>query len=415
MMTPSTAPDVGRIVADALAPQREGLVDAMMGTVRTKAPELVHNAETAALFRASSEANVVRLLEVVRGEVSSGLEPPAAALEYAHHISTDSDVSLAVLLRSYRRGQAAFTTRCLELAGQTPGSSPADLIWIVSSISSYVDQACERITNNYQDERERWLQSREGMRQQWIGRILEAESDSPGGAEAPVDLDAAEEFLRYRLRGQHVAMELWANRQTTRAEQEGVRDRLYELFDVRPGRLLMRTDQNSVWLWLHPGPAARLPTEADLPPGAFAAVGSIGSDVAGFRRSRREASRVRALMTSARHQPRVATWDQIAPIATMASDPRAVSALIETTLGELAEAQHDELRETLAVFLETNRSHLATGERLHLHRNTVSYRVRKALDLCAADPDAEPFALMAALNADRWLPERASRSGMPAR
>jgi DNA-binding PucR family transcriptional regulator len=52
-------------------------------------------------------------------------------------------------------------------------------------------------------------------------------------------------------------------------------------------------------------------------------------------------------------------------------------------LGPLAadEEAAARLRDTVRVFLETKRSYLETAARLHLHKNTVHYRVRKAEEM----------------------------------
>ncbi|MFE0250312.1 helix-turn-helix domain-containing protein [Streptomyces sp. NPDC059010] len=65
------------------------------------------------------------------------------------------------------------------------------------------------------------------------------------------------------------------------------------------------------------------------------------------------------------------------------------------TLGELAEddRRRELLRETLRVLLSTHRSQSATADQLMMHRNTVHYRVQRAVDHHHLGLDAHAFDL----------------------
>lgn len=145
----------------------------------------------------------------------------------------------------------------------------------------------------------------------------------------------------------------------------------------------------------------------DPPAGVRVALGPVAAGVAGFSRTRAAVSRVRELMESARHTPQVARWDDVAAVAALTADRSTTTAMMHSVLGALAgpDPRLVELRETLRVFLERGRSHTATAAAMHLHRNTVAYRVGKAMDLCGGHREDRTFDLLAALNADRWSPE----------
>jgi hypothetical protein len=53
---------------------------------------------------------------------------------------------------------------------------------------------------------------------------------------------------------------------------------------------------------------------------------------------------------------------------------------VAETLVDLAldDDEHERLRETVRVFLTTGGSYVASAERLHPHRNSAHYRIRKA-------------------------------------
>ncbi|MFG1784068.1 helix-turn-helix domain-containing protein [Rhodococcus oryzae] len=61
------------------------------------------------------------------------------------------------------------------------------------------------------------------------------------------------------------------------------------------------------------------------------------------------------------------------------------------------------LRDTLLTFLDAQGSYTATAERVHLHKNTVKYRVDKALEERGRPLDDERLDLELALIGCRWL------------
>jgi DNA-binding PucR family transcriptional regulator len=80
---------------------------------------------------------------------------------------------------------------------------------------------------------------------------------------------------------------------------------------------------------------------------------------------------------------------------------------VKRELGALAAAddQTSRLRETLYVFLEEGMSRPRTAERLHIHGNTVSYRVARAMDVLDAPVEGRRTTLAAALMLARVLGE----------
>ncbi len=71
----------------------------------------------------------------------------------------------------------------------------------------------------------------------------------------------------------------------------------------------------------------------------------------------------------------------VAIASLLAQDLPATTAWVREVLGGLADDSPTAatLRETLSVYYATRESHLHTATRLNLHRNTVKYRVGKAL------------------------------------
>ncbi len=394
MPTAQAVPTPIRKLARAVAPGRAAFVDALVTLTRSEITELNHDDDLDGLLHASIEENVSRLLVILADGVSPTAAPPSGAMEYARRLG-DSPVSLAALLRAYRIGQARFTEHCLTVASGLPTPLAAEQqIWVVNAISAYLDHVCEQVTIIYQSEHDRWVRGQVGERLLWLTRLLE-------GAE--VDIRAAEAALGYGLSGPHLAAEIWSA--ASRADLEEIAGTIARAHGAHRGALIVRRDARRVWLWC----AARTSpgqTPVEAPPGVRVAFGPVLPGPDGFARTRRKASRVRELMESARHTPQVTTYREVAAVAALTADPEAVAAMTRTVLGALAgpEERLAELRETLRVFLECGRSHTATSAAMHLHRNTVNYRVGKALALCGHD--GSTFDLLAALNADRWAPAR---------
>lgn len=96
---------------------------------------------------------------------------------------------------------------------------------------------------------------------------------------------------------------------------------------------------------------------------------------------------------------------EVRTAAVLAADLEFTRRLVDWALGGLAvdDEGSERLRETLLGFLQEKGSYLATGERVLLHRNTVKYRVAKAIAERGRAADEDRLELELALIACRWL------------
>lgn len=136
------------------------------------------------------------------------------------------------------------------------------------------------------------------------------------------------------------------------------------------------------------------------------ALGAVGSGLAGFRSTHRQALAAHALALAAGPAGVAVTrFDDVAPLALMAGSLELLRDWVVETLGPLAEDDEHSgrLRETLLVFLEQKGSFKATAERLTVHKNTVQYRVRKAEKSLGGPVDRDHLEVELALLACRWL------------
>jgi len=89
----------------------------------------------------------------------------------------------------------------------------------------------------------------------------------------------------------------------------------------------------------------------------------------------------------------------------IAQDLTATRARVRSALGGLVATDEPTVRrrETLQGFLATQGSYPATAERLHLHKNSVRYRVDKAIDARGRPLEEDRLNLELALTACEWL------------
>lgn len=113
---------------------------------------------------------------------------------------------------------------------------------------------------------------------------------------------------------------------------------------------------------------------------------------------------------------RVVRWEDHLPTLLLTHDTTLVTAMARShlaPLGRLREQQRERMAETLLAWLETGRNANEAAERLHVHPQTVRYRVRRLTELfgsCLRDP-VRRFELELVLRARRLLGPLEGRGG----
>ncbi len=178
--------------------------------------------------------------------------------------------------------------------------------------------------------------------------------------------------------------------------------------------LFFPRDRSTGWGWL---PLGREASAIDLDAAAAElgaheslriALGSPGAGLTGFRVTHLEAVRAQQVALAAQATARAITSyaePEVRTAAMLASDLEASRRLVSKALGGLAADTEgaERLRETLLTFLSEKGSYTATAERVHLHKNSVKYRVDKAVEERGRPLDDERLELELALVACRWL------------
>ncbi|MER7435804.1 MULTISPECIES: PucR family transcriptional regulator [Pseudonocardia] len=346
-------------------------------------PEFRHDETLRSLMVASTSANLVAIMDMLVHSIPMDrITVPPAAAEYARRFA-QHDLSLEALLRAYRLGEQMFAQWALDALRAGPHHGDPDVLDAVSVLSErtnrYIDEVIAGLIDIYEAERRRWsTRSGAGLATR-VRMVLDTD---------PLTDAAASELLGIPVTGRHTAALVWAPASGDgpadgHALQAGAR-LLYEACGRTP--LTVLADSRTLWAWLSGPDEVRLDVgllRDRLPAGVRIAVGGSATGIDGFRGSLAEAQRARAVAETAEDRPAVVRFDDVAVAALLTDRSEDLRRWVARTLSGLTadEPGTDQLRETLRVFLAAGGSYIQAAARLHLHKNTVHYRVRKAEEL----------------------------------
>lgn len=356
-------------------------------------PELRGDEILLELLRASTESNVETFLHVVQHEIPiESVRPPSAAIEYARRLA-QRNISANALLRAYRIGQNRVLAWAVDEVSR--GEPDREVAFAASRVLQvmtfgYVDEVAEQVVAEYESERERWLANRNTVRAAMLTSILSG---------ADVELGNAENALGYRLRQHHLGLVVWgadadgSSRELRRLES--LIGNVAEAVGAVGQPLFLPQDRGLAWAWLPLGravldgvaDAAAIAGLIDEPAtGLRVALGRPQAAVEGFKVSHEEAVRAYSVATIAGGSaPPVTNFDdpavQVSSI--LARDLDGTRKLVASSLGGLAadDGNCARLRQTLHSFLRAKSSYSAAAEVLHVHKNTVRYRVDRAAEV----------------------------------
>lgn len=337
-------------------------------------PELPDDREVFEEARASSEANVLAVLqETASGEEERVHLPPAAA-EFARR-SVRRGIPLNAILRGYRLGHQFLVHELQETITSLADGPSLDAVQRALAASfRYIDAGVGQLVEEYESEREQWTRSAAARRMEMVHAILAAEWLDPGTAGS---------VLGYPLDRTHVAAILWRSGRDGDADGslEGAAGALAaQISDARP--LLISVDEQMLWMWTtvpRTGPPPKLSMDNT---GVRVAVGEALSGADGFRRSHQVAQEVaRVARLCGDEAPALLDWEGVGLVALMTADLERAQAFVQRELGALGSADAGDLRDTVRAFLAHRGSHAAAARELYVHRNTVAYRLTQAEEL----------------------------------
>ncbi|MGI5219338.1 helix-turn-helix domain-containing protein [Nocardia sp. CA-290969] len=350
--------------------------------------------QLAELRVASVHANVATMIEILANGIPvHHLQPPIAAMEYARR-AAQRDIPSHFLVRSYHMGQNAMMRICHDEIGRR--NLPVDLgLAVIERLTEIVHSYADRITlyvfETYETERKRWMKVRGNVHSSTVHSLLSAAIPDQVGFESETG---------YRLDRTHLALIVWYSGPEGEAEALTALDSgiqaVADAVNSSAPPLSTAIDRRTMWAWcpFDGRPAAglrELSVTAALPAGVRVALGLAGEGVDGFRRSHQQATAAYFVATVPDIQPQhpVTGFGDpgVAVVSLLAKDLVSTREWVQETLGELAEntVQAAILRDTLRTFYETGESHVHTAQKMTLHRNTVKYRITKALTATRTD------------------------------
>ncbi|MFE5393067.1 PucR family transcriptional regulator [Streptomyces sp. NPDC056568] len=307
-------------------------------------------------------------------------------------------VSLGNVLRGIRLAHAelvrALMTACQERV--PPADHAQQFRRISERLFGLVDDFSSRMTAEYLAEHDRWVTSGAAAREETARMILDGE---------PVQEEAAGQSLGYPLGGHHLGFVAWSDTEvaapTTELQQAAARFLRHRGCAVS---VIIPTGRTSLWAWGNPS-AVEERAEPQLPPDVHVACGSVRTGMAGFRQTHQEAQHAARVMRLNPGAAQVLDYPDVAVASLLSTDLPAIRRFVRDELGALAvDSPHmQQLRETLRHYLRSERSLAASAARLHVARNTVTYRVKRAQELVGHDFGTRLLDVLSALEAAHVL------------
>lgn len=420
-----TTTSVDAVVATVIAEMSAHLVEESRNirqVLEREIAELGTGSQLAELLGASIEGNVDTVFHVLQhGITADHLHAPSAAMEYARRLAQNG-IPVTALVRAYRLGQTTLLDRVfarIQASSIDPvvGLQVSHRILSISSV--YIDWISEQVVTAYQVEHERWLANRNNVRATRIRELLSTGERS--------DESRLTRQIGYELAQHHCAAIVWmreldADRDAL-PELERVARQMCETVEGRPNPLFVAADRLSAWVWIPLGHKPdRLAIDAvrnGLEPvdlgDVRVALGTSQYGSAGFRSSHLQAQRTLSIARLGDDARRTITYygdPGLAMSSIVGSDIARAHEWIRATLGRLADNTEaaQRLRETLRAYFDCRSSHKATALALHLHYNTVKYRVKSAEQMLGRPISADRFDIEQALVLQSWLGDDALHS-----
>jgi len=288
---------------------------------------------------------------------------------------------------------------------------PALLLAVTHGVAGYFDDSVRAVITEFLAERQRAIAASVAERRRVVAALI-------AGDEVPADIAAA--ALGIGLAQHHLALILWRpgtsgsngedaagwskSQLELAAGRAAARLRAPATLTMPPDETLAGSASEAIACWLTnplPFAATYLENLAEL----FAATREVGVAVgvpcqgaAGFRRSYLASVDAYRVARAARRAS-VTGYAEVGALALLSADQERARWFVSEELGQLAgpgPALAD-LRATALCYLDTGRNLMGAARQLHVHRNTVVYRLAKIERLLGRPLDERPFATQAAL------------------
>ncbi|WUI35290.1 helix-turn-helix domain-containing protein [Nocardia sp. NBC_00416] len=340
------------------------------------------------LRAASIHANVATMIELLASDIPvDHLQPPTASVEYARRMA-QREIPSNFLVRAYHMGQNVMMRICHDEVGRRGLPTPlglAVLTRLTELVYAYTDWITVYVFETYETERMRRTNARGNVHSSTVHSLLSATAPDPAVFESETG---------YRLDQTHLAVILWYTGNDEAGAlsllDSGTRT-LAHVLRADGAPLVTAIDRRTLWVWIPFGrqpavEATELGSVTGLPEGVRLAIGLPSPGLDGFRRSQQQAAAAYFVATIPGTPSAPVTIGfgdpGVAVVSLLAKNLDSTREWVREVLGGLADDtdQAATLRDTLSTFYESGESHLHTAQQMILHRNTVKYRITKAVE-----------------------------------
>lgn len=326
-------------------------------------------------LKASTRAHWERYLTVETARPQDEL--PSAVERYAVAVARHGR-DLPFLLKVYAVGRSLGWQMLTEAVRAVPDDGPdrAELLMSLwDRLHTMLDASLERVVATYVAERQRLEGGTAAEQAALVERLL---ADGHGE-----DAERASLTLRHPLHHQHTAAVMWTDHAHGVAVLEDAARRAAQALGA--GAPLVIHRGRTLWCWLAtaapPDLALLAPERERLGTDRVrAAFGTTGPGLRGFRVSHREAVAAHRVAVDTPVDEPITLYADVELVAMLRGVPHEASAFVRRVLGPLADEgpTNDGLRETLLAVLEADGDLARVAAALHVHRNTLRYRLAKA-------------------------------------
>jgi hypothetical protein len=342
-------------------------------------------------------------ITLLRGMLGAWTDPGEAtcapeAIDWAKDLARQG-FPVEDLLKAYRIGHACLWQIWLRLL--TAWTSDSALLAEASAATSaylfiYVEAVLTPILAAHQAERERLLRRTQSLAEGELRRILRGDA---------VDVGTASQRLRYRLDRWHIGFIVWSDKgddDDAPAQLDRACAQLVERLGFEGNALVVPAGRAVLHGWLSAWQPLG-PPEPTAIAGVHIAFGEPVAGIDGFRQTHDQSRYARRVAQLGDEAPACTVYRDIAVSALLSEDVAHARDFTARTLGGvLGGRDAGQLIETVAIYQEEGLSLQRAAERLHVHRNTVAYRVRKVLE-ASGETDAGSLRLRAAVELARLM------------
>jgi DNA-binding PucR family transcriptional regulator len=364
------------------------VVDRVVSEICSGVQEIDIDASLRKALSAMAQEALESMVQIGRQGYWSDPELAVEGVAFARTLARRG-AGLSALLDIYRVGQA-YLWRIVMQQAATEIEDPDVRLRVLQAgwedLSRWVDSILSSLSRVYEAERERLMRGAMARRHEVIRRLLDGKH---------VDMERASRTIAYDLRGKHVAVVLWtpheadAPNSQRHLEQLAV-DLAHHAGTEKP--LLWAASERELWAWMHTDRALdwlhAIPTSTW--DGARCAAGRPRSGTAGFRHSHREALAAQRIAQDTSTQSAViTTYPEVELVSIASQDSLAMYGLIREELADIIGGTHAErLRTTALIYLRSDCNTALAAERLHVHENTVRYRLKQIEQITGRPPTA---------------------------